>query len=153
MLNAILDKTERALPFCLRRARIEFALVVSACCLWFLPAVEVAYAGEPAPSTVEFPAWSRTYVGIVGGRQIEVALTRVDSRVEGAYCFAPCTHNDIGSITVQGTIKGDRIRLSELRRDLEGTQQVSCPGTQGFVATTWSVKGRTRAWTRRRVST
>jgi hypothetical protein len=122
MLKAMLDKTGRALTFWLRRTRIEFPLVASACCLWLLSAVEVAFAGEPAPPTVEFPAWSRTYAGIVGGRQVEVALTRVDRSVEGAYCFAPCARNRQDSIHVQGTIKGDQIQLSEGRRDVERTQ-------------------------------
>jgi len=95
--------------------------LLAACSLWFLAAVPAAHADEPAPHTVEFPAWSRTYAGTVDGRRVEVALTRVDGRVEGAYCAAPCARNGEESIRIEGTIRGDQVRLSELRPDAAGT--------------------------------
>lgn len=119
MLNAMLDKAGKARTSSLPRARTIFSLMASAYCLWSLGTVEVAHAGEPA-IFVEFPAWSRTYTGIVNGRQVEVELTRVDHRLQGAYCFAQCVRNGQDSVTVQGTIKGDRIRLFEFRSDAKG---------------------------------
>ncbi|WP_338771039.1 nitrite reductase [Massilia sp. METH4] len=97
-------------------------MVMSVWSLWFLSTVQVAHAGEPGPVMVEFPAWSRTYAGNLDGRQVEVALTRVDARVEGSYCFAPCARDGQDRIQMQGTVKGDRIRLSELRLGERGTR-------------------------------
>jgi len=85
-------------------------------------AVQTAHAGELGQHLVEFPAWSRTYAGLLDGRRVEVALTRVDGRVEGAYCFAPCARNGQDSISMQGTILGDWVRLTERRPSAEGTR-------------------------------
>nr|WP_298145562.1 nitrite reductase [uncultured Pseudomonas sp.] len=88
-------------------ACLEFILVL----LW-LPATPVSAAQAPVGS-VEFPVWSRTWVGTLGNKRVEVALRRAADGLSGSYCYQPCSVKTRMQLMLTGQVRGDGAELTE----------------------------------------
>lgn len=72
--------------------------------LAWLPAA-VSAAQVPGDS-VEFTIWSRTWVGTLGSKQVEVALKRTADGLSGSYCYQPCRAQTRNQLVLTGRIRG-----------------------------------------------
>lgn len=82
-----------------------------------------SFAQEPKQPRVEFAVWERVLSGTIGTKQISVALTRIAGSVSGSYCYAPCSEKTRQQLQLTGTIKANRLKLTE--RDSGSARQVS----------------------------
>ncbi|MFC4729712.1 hypothetical protein [Coralloluteibacterium thermophilus] len=78
-----------------------------------LAAPAVGRAGEAPADGVEFPVWSRSYVGTLGSRTVEVQLERVADLLRGSYCYAPCTEASRWRLYLRGRAVDGGAVLSE----------------------------------------
>ena len=62
---------------------------------------------------IEFPAWTRDFTGRIGDKEIEVSLSRVDDRLSGSYCYAPCSDDPLKHLALSGSIKERQGELAE----------------------------------------
>ncbi|MGY4729470.1 XAC2610-related protein [Burkholderia pyrrocinia] len=119
------------------RFALSFALIAVttfAC----LPA-RAANADDP----VEFPFWSRNWIGTIGNRHVEVSLSRVADAMSGWYCYAPCAADKRyrlalkGSFDSHGTTLSERDNGAKTNADrVTGTWHIGSP--DGTVAGTWT---------------
>lgn len=79
--------------------------------LW-LPALPVS-AAQFSASTVEFPVWSRSWVGTLGNKQVEVALNRTAGGLSGSYCYQPCRAETRRQLVLNGRMRGEGAMLTE----------------------------------------
>jgi len=92
-------------------------------------------------------AQTKFYRGTVGGKNVEMKLTRAGDQVTGTYSYDAIG----GSLTVKGSFSGDKITLSEydsttrMTGKFEGSYVVDNPTESvGAIAGTWkSAKGKT----------
>ncbi|WP_296943953.1 nitrite reductase [uncultured Massilia sp.] len=99
---------------------------------------------------VEFPAWTRTYTGRIGDKAVEATLIRIDDRLSGSYCYAPCSIDPGKRLALEGDIKDDKAELTE--RDMQkssahaahtGTWELDW--TDGAPSGTWRAPDGTRS--------
>lgn len=66
-----------------------------------------------APDPIEFPAWTRDFSGQIGNQQVVVSLSRIDDRLSGSYCYAPCSDDPLKRLTLSGSVKDGHAELAE----------------------------------------
>jgi hypothetical protein len=88
-----------------------FGLKLVLALLW-LPALPVS-AAQAAATSVEFPVWSRGWVGTVGNKQVEVALSRTADGLSGSYCYQPCRAETRRQLVLNGRMRGEGALLNE----------------------------------------
>ncbi|KAF0863419.1 nitrite reductase [Pseudomonas sp. LD120] len=77
-----------------------------------LAATRVSAAQAPA-SSVEFPVWSRTWVGSLGSNQVEISLNRIAQGLSGSYCYQPCRARTRSQLGLLGRMRGQGAELIE----------------------------------------
>lgn len=90
---------------------VLFGLQLILALVW-LPALPVSAEQLPA-SSVEFPVWSRNWVGTLGSKQVEVALNRTADGLSGSYCYQPCRAETRRQLVLNGRIRGEGAALTE----------------------------------------
>ncbi|MCA8089396.1 nitrite reductase [Burkholderia anthina] len=86
-----------------------------------------------AEPSVEFPVWSDTWVGTLGNRHIEVALSRTADTLTGTYCYAPCATNVRYRLSLQGSVDPRGASLSE--------RDIGAASNPERVTGTWKMDG------------
>lgn len=113
--------------------------------LW-LPALP-ASAAQPSTSTLEFPVWKRTWVGTLGSKQVELALTRKADGLLGSYCYQPCRAETRRQLVLNGRMRGEGAVLTE-RDSGDGTAETGTWHIESFengIAGTWKSPNGKRA--------
>ncbi|WP_282875713.1 XAC2610-related protein [Pseudomonas peli] len=90
---------------------VLFGLQLILALVW-LPSLPVSAEQVPA-SSVEFPVWSRSWVGTLGSKQVEVALNRTADGLSGSYCYQPCRAETRRQLVLNGRIRGEGAALTE----------------------------------------
>jgi hypothetical protein len=90
---------------------VLFGLQLILALVW-LPALPVS-AGQVPASSVEFPVWSRSWVGTLGSKQVEVALSRTADGLSGSYCYQPCRAETRRQLVLNGRMRGEGALLTE----------------------------------------
>ena len=90
---------------------VLFGLQLILALVW-LPSLPVSAEQVPA-SSVEFPVWSRSWVGTLGSKQVEVALNRTADGLSGSYCYQPCRVETRRQLVLNGRIRGEGAALTE----------------------------------------
>lgn len=83
-----------------------FQLILS---LVWLP-VSAAHASA---TSMEFPVWSRSWVGTLGSKQVEIALSRTADGLSGSYCYQPCRAETRRQLVLNGRMQGEGASLTE----------------------------------------
>src|SRR3989338_7827898 len=94
---------------CTRSVLFGLQLILS---LVWLPSLPVSANQVPA-SSVEVPVWSRNWVGTLGSKQVELALSRTADGLSGSYCYQPCQAETRRQLVLNGRIRGDGAALTE----------------------------------------
>lgn len=97
----------------IRRFHSRLLFLVALACLPVFP----SNAAETHADSVEFPAWSRQWVGTLGTKQVEVSLNRVANGLSGSYCYQPCSVMTRHQLMLSGRMTGDKAELTERDRD------------------------------------
>ena len=117
---------------------VLFGLQLILALVW-LPSLPVSAEQVPA-SSVEFPVWSRSWVGTLGSKQVEVELNRTADGLSGSYCYKPCRAETRRQLDLNGRIRGKGAALTE-RDSGDGAAETG----------TWRIeffeKGITGTWT------
>ena len=90
---------------------VLFGLQILSALVW-LPSLPVSAEQVPA-SSVEFPVWSRSWVGTLGSKQVEVELNRTADGLSGSYCYQPCRAETRRQLVLNGRIRGEGAALTE----------------------------------------
>lgn len=72
-----------------------------------------AFSDPAKASTVEFSVWTRSWVGTLGSKQVEVRLRRVADRLSGSYCYQPCSKEARYQLQLNGRLVGEKTELTE----------------------------------------
>jgi hypothetical protein len=80
--------------------------------LVWLPATPVSAAQAPA-NAVELPVWSRTWVGTLGSKQVEIVLSRTTDGLSGSYCYQPCRAQTRSQLVLTGRMRDEGAELTE----------------------------------------
>jgi hypothetical protein len=100
---------------CMRSIRctrsILFGLQLILVLVW-LPALPVSAEQVPA-SSVEFSVWSRAWIGTLGSKQVELALSRTADGLSGSYCYQPCRAETRRQLVLNGRMRGEGAVLTE----------------------------------------
>lgn len=63
--------------------------------------------------SVELPFWRQNFKGLLGGKEVEVALTRLGEKVDGQYCYLPCEKSPYVLRLEGKLLGGGHIKLTE----------------------------------------
>jgi hypothetical protein len=97
-------------------------------------------ATQAAATSVEFPVWSRAWVGTLGSKQVEVALNRTADGLSGGYCYQPCRAETRRQLVLNGRMRGEGAVLTE-RDSGDGAAETGTWRIESFE------KGITGTWT------
>ena len=90
---------------------VLFGLQLILALVW-LPSLPVSANQVPA-SSVEFPVWSRNWVGTLGSKQVELALSRTADGLSGSYCYQPCRAETRRQLVLNGRMRDESALLTE----------------------------------------
>lgn len=90
---------------------VLFGLQLFLALVW-LPTLPVSVA-QAAATSVEFPVWSRSWVGTLGSKQVEVELNRTADGLSGSYCYQPCRAETRRQLVRKGRMRGEGALLIE----------------------------------------
>jgi hypothetical protein len=85
--------------------------------------LEYAHAKDGPATTVEFPAWQRSYIGSLEGKPVRLILNRIDREIYGSYCIQPCTDGLRDKGHVSGTIRGNNLMIAQISPGAPATRQ------------------------------
>lgn len=99
----------------IRGTRGFLSCLQSILALVWLPATPISAAQAPANS-VEFPVWSRTWLGTLGSKQVEIALNRTADGLQGSYCYQPCSAQTRSQLVLTGRMRDETAAMEPPRQ-------------------------------------